>query len=549
MNRLFVVILVGLLFITCSKIDPTGNSFYVNSAQGSDSNDGKSPETAWKSLERTNMKSFEPGDKLLFCKGCTFFGTLVLENVSGTRDNPITISSYEDGSGDNDLPIIDAKGFANGVLLLNCSHIVLSKLEITANGKGLNATQNNNIDMRCGVLVTTSEPKSFENILLKENVIRDIFFENEGFERSSGEVHTPNGTQSYGWGIRFINKTEDAYLKGMTVESCEIINVAHTGIKFTGKGKRIQNVKLYNNQVQETGGPGIQMSNVQDGHVKDNAVNYSGSNNDSRKWGRGSGLWTWGCADIVIENNSFRNANGPADSAGCHIDFNCNNVIVQYNLSENNAGGFCEILGNNFNCAYRYNVSINDGHRVKGANGAFQEGKIFWLSGFAGKNNPRTGPFNSYFYNNTIYVKKDIVVKIAVDRASSGVFIANNIFYFEGKSELVIGDQYKPDSSGESLVENIVFQNNLYLKERDWPLDVLIQDSKPITGNPEFANAGGIEAEDYFPGNTGLIKDKGIQIYAIPNDEIGLFIGLGVEHDIIGNEIKGLPDLGAIEIK
>ena len=109
-------------------------------------------------------------------------------------------------------------------------------------------------------------------------------------------------------------------------------------------------------------------------------VHSSGSNDDSRKWGRGSGLWTWGSSDIIIEHNHFLHANGPADSAGCHIDFNCSNVVVQYNFSAYNAGGFCEILGNNYNCAYRYNISVNDGHRVKGENRAFQEGKTFWLS-------------------------------------------------------------------------------------------------------------------------------------------------------------------------
>ena len=136
----------------------------------------------------------------------------------------------------------------------------------------------------------------------------------------------------------------------------------------------------------------MQMSGVKSGLVKGNYINGSGSNNDSRKWGRGSGLWTWGTTNEVIENNSFLNANGPGDSAGCHIDFNCSDVVVQYNLSVNNAGGFCEILGNNYNCAYRYNISVNDGYRVKGQNGAFQEGKIYWLSGYVGnKQQPKIG--------------------------------------------------------------------------------------------------------------------------------------------------------------
>ena len=50
-------------------------------------------------------------------------------------------------------------------------------------------------------------------------------------------------------------------------------------------------------------------------------------------------MWTWGSTLGLIEKNKFQNANGPADSAGCHIDFNCKDIVVQHNLSKNNAGG------------------------------------------------------------------------------------------------------------------------------------------------------------------------------------------------------------------
>ena len=81
---------------------------------------------------------------------------------------------------------------------------------------------------------------------------------------------------------------------------------------------------------------------------------------------------------------------------------------IENNLSRNNAGGFIEILGTNFNCSYRNNVSINDGHRIKGKENAFQEGKTFWLSGYSGKGNERKGPYNSYVYGNYVYVGKEI---------------------------------------------------------------------------------------------------------------------------------------------
>ena len=541
--RQLLLFVVAIFFISCSN----KNIYYVDSVNGNDSNSGHSPQSAWASLEKINQMDFQQGDNVLLANGSKFNQSLILQNIFGTKENPIIISSYK-ADGKSKLPVINSRGFVNGVLVINSSHVIVSNIEITGDGGGVAIAKNAKQNMHCGVLITTSKPNVFENIQLKNIVIHDMFFEKKGFKRGKDEVRTANGSQSYGWGIRVINSVENASLRDILIESCEVKNVAHTGIKFTGRNKSIHNIKVYNNKVSETGGPGIQMSGVDTGHVKNNQVNRSGSNNDSRKWGRGSGLWTWGSSDILIEHNSFRNANGPGDSAGCHIDFNCNNVVVQYCLSENNAGGFCEILGNNYNCAYRYNVSINDGYRVKGENGAFQEGKIFWLSGFQGKGKKRDGPFNSYFYNNTIYVSKDIVAKIAVDRASSGVLIANNIFYIEGESRAVKGDQYKPETKGESRVENILFQNNLYLKKGNWPVEVLIQDEKPIFGNPKFVNTGGVELKDCIPKNVDLIKNKGIRIEPLPNDSIGLFIGLSVDCDMLGNKINGLPDLGAIEI-
>ena len=375
-----------------------------------------------------------------------------------------------------------------------------------------------------------------------------MYFEEVGFTRGKEEVRTENGTQKYGWGIRFINETDKAILQNLKIEGCEISNVSHTGLKFTGMKESIKDIKVFNNSVVDVGGPGIQMSGVKTGLVRGNTVNQSGSKNDSRNWSRGSGLWTWGTSDVIIEKNSFLNANGPGDSAGCHIDYNCNNIIVQYNLSMNNAGGFCEILGNNYNCAYRYNISVNDGYRIKGKDGAFQEGKIFWLSGYVGNKLKPKGPFNSYIYNNTIYTKSDMFAQIAVATSASGVLLANNIFHIEGESKFVAGDQLKAEDLTKAEIPNTFFKNNLFLKASDWPKEVLIQDEKPIFGDAKFKNKGGFKLEDYTPTNTSLIKDKGIEIKKINTDDLGLYIGLKAKYDILGNKIKGKPDMGAIDI-
>lgn len=78
---------------------------------------------------------------------------------------------------------------------------------------------------------------------------------------------------------------------------------------------------------------------------------------------------------------------------------------------------------------------------------------------------------------------------------------------------------------------------------------MLIQDQKPLIGNPEFRNKGGLKKEDYIPSNISLIKNKGIEIPKLPGDETWLKIGLKADQDILGNKIEGTPDLGAIEVE
>ncbi len=540
MRKLLLCILLSVSTITLLKAE----NYYFHPKSGNNKNDGKSRKTPFLSFVALNNLTLKPGDSILLAGGFTFQSSLVLKGIKGNLAQPIVISSYS--ATGTEQAKIDAKGYANAVLVENCSFVIVNNLMLTANGGKDSKVA---MDMRCGVLVKSSEAGQYEGITLTNLTIKDVFYEDPGFVRDSKETNTANGTQKYGWGIRFMNRTENANFKDVTVQNCNISNVSHTGLQLNGKVGSIEQVKLLSNKITNSGGPGMQMSGVKNCLVNGNVVNGSGSKNDTRNWSRGSGLWTWSCTDILIERNTFINANGPGDSAGCHIDYNCKNVVIQYNYSSNNAGGFIEILGNNYNCAYRYNVSVNDGYRIKGKNGAFQEGKMFWLSGYVGDNVPPKGPYNSYIYNNTIYTKKDIVAQIAVTTSASGVLIANNIFHIEGQSRLVAGDQKKFERMDLKEIPNAVFENNLFLTNTSWPKEVLLQDRKPIIGDAQFKNKGGLKLEDYIPTNHSLIKDKGIEIKHITDDKLGLTIGLKVKFDILGNKITGKPDMGAIEIK
>jgi len=534
----------------CLILGATGQAatYYVHPTKGDDRASGTRVETPWQTLAKVNATPLKAGDQVLLASGERFAGQLALNGLSGTAAEPIVFASYPAPSAaPSARPTIDGRGYVAAVHLKNSRHVRVRDLALTADGGGMRKGQPANAKMRCGVLIEADAAGVYEDVELSRLHVFEVSFEEPGFVRPAADVNTANGTIAYGWGIRFIVHSSEARMRGITITDCQIENVNHTGLKFTGPAESIQKVKVERVKVHHVGGPGVQMSGLRGGHFTQLDVNGSGSPRDSRNWARGSGLWTWTSSDVVIEKSRFLNANGPGDSAGVHIDYNCQNVVVQYNLSANNAGGFCEILGNNHNCAYRYNVSVNDGHRIKGKNGAIQEGKTFWLSGYVGKAK-RTGPTNSYFYNNTIYVSADIVAKMAVGPTAEGLLIANNIFHIVGKSQMVQGDQFRPDTGKSDALKRVVFANNLYLRADNWPAELGLRDQSPRIGNPDFVKAGGGELEDYTPKNAMLVKNRGIRIAPLPGDNVGLVPGLAVGHDILGNPVVDQPDLGAIEV-
>ena len=97
-------------------------------------------------------------------------------------------------------------------------------------------------------------------------------------------------------------------------------------------------------------------------------------------------------------------------------------------------------------------------------------------------------------------------------------------------------------------VPRTIFRNNLFLHEKSWPKATLVQDEDPIFGDAGFASPGGLKVTDYIPANAALVKDTGMEIPMLPEDTVGLFTGLEVKQDIMGNPVTGKPDLGAIEI-
>ena len=518
-------------------------TYYLSNSAGNDGNDGSTPSTAWKSLEKASQIVFGPGDTLLLKKDDVFMGKLMIQG-QGKSDQPIYIGSY----GNGEMPVIDGKGWRAAIHLRNGKFIRVANLELVADGGDVH--EDEAIKHRYGVLMEFENAGAYGDITLKNLSIHHIF----------STIQTPRGgqnsTSNLGVGVEIRVNDQNASVKNIKITGCTIEMTGFTGINIIGHLSAqgsipnfIRNMELSDNRLRNIGGPGIVPRVVKSLVVRNNVVNGSGSSVDPRMHARGSGIWPWHCEDVLIEKNKFMHARGKADSCGMHIDFDCKNVIVQYNLSYDNAGGFIEILGNNYNCSYRYNISINDGFRIKGQNKAEQEGKVLWTSGWVGRNKQKKGPFNSYVYNNTVYVKEDILTRFSIASTTKGLLVANNIFYILGDTKNVSSDQDNRTDDIHAKIEDVLFTNNVYARAKTLPGSFSFSDTNEIVADLKFKNPQGFLPSEFVPTNVASIRNKSIKLKKLPKDSIGLKAGFSVKHDFFGNPIKGTPDIGAIEIQ
>ena len=400
-------------------------------------------------------------------------------------------------------------------------------------------------NVRFGIKVVAST-KDLNNFSFNNLFIHDIY-------------PTPNIADNIhmGYGIKL--ETQSDTVSGMlnTISNVKVTNTTitetgHYGLWIKSLGLNgIDSIK--NNQIlvencvfENTGGSGFVPNKSKNVLVQNCIFNHTGSSIDNRMWKRGSGMWPFDCKNVVAQHNKFMNAHGPMDSYGSHIDYGNENVVFQYNYSYNNEGGFVEILGDNINCGYRYNISVNDGYREDPNGVAWdKKGKIFWVSNFCGQNPIRCPSVGTFIYNNTIFVNDTLNPEIyfwpdvcdvhvynnlifasqngettptLLENDFNEFYISHNLFYDSSRIDL------DSDLENNAIYGNPLLLNSVYLGD-DNPEAYQIQNNSPAINNGFLIN-GSNDTINYLEHNGGLDYFGNSVSHNFPSN-IGAFNGSG----------------------
>ncbi|QNM84316.1 T9SS type A sorting domain-containing protein [Polaribacter pectinis] len=501
--------LIQLLVITFA-LTANATDYYISSLTGLDSNNGLTDTTPWQTLDKLYNTTFLAGDKILFKSGDVWQGMFWLKG-SGTAGNPIIVDKY----GGTTKPVIDGDGYQASILIYNDDYIEINNLELineashldggggtkTLSGFGgaVNSWGNGKYN-RFGIKIVAST-RSLNYFRIDNSKVHKIYPTPPAGEENDTHYETPNNItkKSRGWGIKIdVQSSDPNYYKinDVKITNSYFTDIGHYGIWIKPLGLAGKDYTFYssdysinNCEFNNTGGSGIVPNKSYNVTIENNIFDGTGSTMDDRMWKRGSGLWTFSSKNVIVQHNQFLNVRGWQDSYGAHIDFGNENVVFQYNYSYNNEGGFVEILGDNINCGYRYNISVNDGWRTDPPN-EVKHGRVFWVSPYCGQGNgacPNTG---SFIYNNTVYVPNNMDPEILVMPKTGDTHIFNNIIYKQTG-----GTPMATDLTNNSNDVLDVSHNQFY-PQSQFVLETELQNNAIYT-NPQFVSVGDNDPDSY----------------------------------------------------
>ena len=414
-----------------------GVSYYINPTLGNDSNDGKKPLSAWKSLFKVNYYTFQAGDSILFVNGGEWSGQLLI-NSSGNIEHPIYFGTY--GDKNSPKPIIKGEGLTNAAILIDntASFIIVNGFKVT-NFDGSDVYDGFEAK-RCGIRIGSSIADQSQICVLGNEVCLI-----EGFSNHP-KVGSPRGTtldpvvnNQYGNGAICVNSRN---INGLTIQGNYIHDCTCTGI-LVSVSKGSNNVIIRSNSVYNVGSDGIEIWHSKSPVIELNAVINAGNNCGASLRSSGvigvngqsvCGIWAFYCDSPLFQYNYCEGTKRIKwDGQAWDFDLGVTGKgIYQFNFSRDNEGGFNlgGLSKEDSGFVFRYNISYNDGSKQGNSQGFFNGSSQYYNNVFY-RNDEKVFHFDSYtlcngtFKNNIFFTN----VTSPINYQNQGRSFTNNCFF------------------------------------------------------------------------------------------------------------------------
>ena len=367
MKQFFVLLFPILSFFSSVYAQ---HKYYFSGKETSEGNGTK--QQPFKSLQKLLQLRLQPGDTVFLHANDTLAGNISLNNINGTKDHKIILTSYGKGK-----CIIDG-GNKEAFIITGSNNFQIENLRLTGAGRKTGNTTD-------GLKLVNCKNTAVKNIDVSG-------FQKSGLILYDCEKAEVNGVYAHENGFAGI-PVEGDYQK-------RISNNIH-----------IINCRADNNPGDPTALDNHSGNGILAGNCKNMLIEYCTATNngwDMPRTGNGPvGIWAYEADSVIIQHCiSYCNktAKGAADGGGFDLDGGVTNSIIQYCLSYKNWGSGYGIFqyysaSKWYNNIVRYCISINDGNITDKASAM-----LIWNGSNGDSTFTNFYAYNNFFYNDTRHV-------------------------------------------------------------------------------------------------------------------------------------------------